>query len=281
MRWLKADMKLLSEHRNSIRFSSPSSSSMAVRTTSPWSSAMVAPWLSKRNWKHVLPETGGGSVVLRHVARRYKHTHTQKQQKKERLITWPSETDRRGFRFLSCRCSFFFQKAKLNPLRAASTVGGSDLLDLLLPEAFWMILLWCFSVTLAVCSIDRQSGSAARRQQKWSNRGSWWQGFSKFSSTRSWDLTESCTSSKPSVTVATRSNFGPLKGNTKDAERFESWVSMVTSIDRKKKTMKRMIIFTYRSWGRENLSAWPIICGPTSGKWTSVAIFAACGALTR
>lgn len=88
MRWLKADMKLLSEHRNSIRFSSPSSSSMAVRTTSPWSSAMVAPWLSKRNWKHVLPETGGGSVVLRHVARRYKHTHTRTLKSSKRKKSW-------------------------------------------------------------------------------------------------------------------------------------------------------------------------------------------------
>jgi hypothetical protein len=122
------------------------------------------------------------------------------------IITWPSETERRGLRFLSCRCSFFFHNAKLNPPRAAKTGGGSDLLDLPL-----LLVLGYLSVTLAVCSIDRHSGSAARRQQKWSNRGNWWQGFSKFSRTKSWDLTESWTSSRASVTVATRSNFGPLE----------------------------------------------------------------------
>ena len=60
MRWLRAEMKLVSEHRNSTRFSS--SSSKAVRTTSPRSSTIVAPWLSskgrlgkkkKKNRKHV------------------------------------------------------------------------------------------------------------------------------------------------------------------------------------------------------------------------------------
>jgi hypothetical protein len=77
------------------------------------------------------------------------------------IITWPSETERRGLRFLSCRCSFFFHNAKLNPPRAAKTGGGSDLLDLPL-----LLVLGYLSVTLAVCSIDRHSGSAARRQQK-------------------------------------------------------------------------------------------------------------------
>lgn len=206
MRWLRAEMKWASEHRNSTRFSS-SSSSMAVRTTSPRSSAMVAPWLSKRNWKHVFPEAASKEERERSVGSTWRQEQTDAHAVYKLIITWPSETERRGLRFLSCRCSFFFQRAKLNPPRAAHTGGGSDLLDLLL----WLVLGGDLSVTLAVCSRDRHSGSAASRQQKWSNRGNWWQGFSKFSSTRSWDLTESWTSSRPSVTVATRSNFGPLE----------------------------------------------------------------------
>ena len=59
MRWLRAEMKLLSEHRNSTRFSSPSSSSKALRTTSPWSSAMVAPWLSKEKLKTCVSGSAG------------------------------------------------------------------------------------------------------------------------------------------------------------------------------------------------------------------------------
>lgn len=82
-----------------------------------------------------------------------------------RLVTWPSETDRSGLRFLS-RCSFFFQKARVNPFKAATTSGGSDLLDLALPA-----LGGYLRATLAVSSTDRHSGSAASRQQKWSNSG--------------------------------------------------------------------------------------------------------------
>ena len=171
MRWLRAEMKLVSEHRNSTRFSS--SSSKAVRTTSPRSSTIVAPWLSskkrrlrkkKENRKHVCVYGDYPEAMDR------EGTHATWRQ----CLTWPSETDKSGFRFLSL-CSFFFQKDRVNPLRAAKAGGGSDLLDLLLP-----LLLGCvLRDTLAVISFDRHSGSAASRQQKWSNNGSWWQGFSK------------------------------------------------------------------------------------------------------
>lgn len=81
-----------------------------------------------------------------------------------------------------------------------------------------------------------QSGWAASRQQKWSNSGNWEHGFSgnwhirvnyianlkdcswgcnspTFSRIRSWDLTESWTSSSRRQAVATKSNLGPLQTN--------------------------------------------------------------------
>ena len=142
--------------------------------------------------------------------------------------------------------AFFLNNCRSNPLMAAKAAPAvaADAAFATVEEEGGSVER---NVTLAVsCSLDgdRHSGSAASRQQKWSNSGSWWHGFSaqkkekthstgtnqkmtqvpllwlflipRFSRTRSCDLMESCTSARLNVAVATKSNFGPLQTRKKN-----------------------------------------------------------------